>query len=221
MININRFIEHTLLKPDIKQEDIEKLADEGLEYNFAGICVPPFWVNAARKMLGDHDVQLVSVAGFPLGYNKTESKIAEIRQALDDGADEIDIVWNLSAFKAGLNWVKMDISKCAETLHDQHKLLKVIIETAFLSDDEIRTACTICQEAGADFVKTSTGFAHAGARVEHIRIMREVLPSHIGIKAAGGIRDFAMARSLIEAGADRLGTSSGVKIIEEANQIQS
>jgi len=219
MKNINRFIEHTILKPDASQNEIETTVTEALEHQFIGVCVPPFWVKSARKFIKDKDLQLVTIAGFPFGYNQTEIKIAEIEQALNDGADEVDIVWNLSSFKSGMPWAKVDIVKCAEILHEQFKILKVIIETAYLSDDEIKSACEICEDAGADFVKTSTGFARAGAKVAHIKLMRSILPSHVGIKAAGGIRDYETAVEMIKAGADRLGTSSGIKIIEMAKSI--
>jgi len=216
MKNINRFIEHTLLKPDATQKEVEKTVEEGIVHHFMGVCVPPFWVKSARKQIGGAELQLVSIAGFPLGYNQTEVKMAEISQVLEDGADEVDIVWNLSAFKSGMSWVKVDIARCAELLHDQNKIFKVIIETAYLSEEEIKLACGICKDGGADFVKTSTGFASSGAKVEHVRLMRTVLPSHVGIKAAGGIRDYETAVEMIKAGADRLGTSSGVKIMEKA-----
>jgi len=215
MKNINRYIEHTILKANTSQKEIEKTIQEGLDNKFIGVCVPPFWVKAARNWIGDADLQLVTVAGFPFGYNMSDIKTAEIRQAIEDGADEVDIVWNLSAFKSGMSWVKVDIIQCAELLHDEQKILKVIIETAYLTDQEIQLACNICKDAGADFVKTSTGFAHDGAKIEHIKLMRSVLPSHVGIKAAGGIRDYNTAVEMIKAGADRLGTSSGIKILEK------
>jgi len=216
MQNINHYIEHTILRPDATHHDIDTIIREGLEYQFKGICVPPFWVKKARRDLGNSEVQLVTTSGFPFGNNKTESKIFEIKQAIEDGADEVDIVWNLSAFKSEMNWVKNDIARCAEVLHESSKLLKVILETAYLNADEIITGCVICKDAGADFVKTSTGFAHEGAIVENIKLMRSTLPSSVGIKAAGGIRDFSTALAMIKAGADRIGTSSGVKIVEEA-----
>jgi deoxyribose-phosphate aldolase len=135
---------------------------------------------------------------------------------MEDGADEVDIVWNLSAFKAEMSWVKNDIAQCAEVLHQNGKILKVILETAYLTEEEIIKGCLTCKDGGADFVKTSTGFAHEGATVENIKIMRATLPSSVGIKAAGGIKDYPTALALIKAGADRIGTSSGVKILEEA-----
>ena len=219
MKNINRYIEHTILKADTTIQDIDKIIEEGIQYQFAGICIPPFWVKKARRDIGKNNVQIVTVAGFPFGYNMTESKLAEIHKAIDDGADEVDIVWNLSAFRSGMNWAKVDISKCAELLHDNDKILKVIIETAYLSKDEIKTACFLCKDAGADFVKTSTGYAHEGALEENVKIMRSVLPSSVGIKAAGGIKSYETAAIMINAGADRLGTSSGVKILQEASSM--
>ena len=215
MKDLNRYIEHTNLKPDVSQKDIEKIIEEGLTYQFAGICIPPFWIKKARRDMQQSNVQLVTVAGFPLGYNMTEIKMAEIKKAIEDGADEVDIVWNLSAFRSGMGWVKNDIAKCAELLHEHGKVLKVIIETAFLSEEEIIQACIICRDSGTDYVKTSTGFAHAGAVATHVKLMRENLPSSMGIKAAGGIRDLDTAIAMIEAGADRIGTSSGIKIMED------
>jgi deoxyribose-phosphate aldolase len=216
MHNINQYIEHTILKANTSHEDIDKIVQEAKDYQFKGICVPPFWVKRARTGLGENDVQLVTVSGFPFGYNKTETKVFEIEQALNDGADEVDIVWNLSAYKSEMNWIKQDIAKCAEKLHDQGKFLKVILETAYLSKEEIIEGCHICKDAGADFVKTSTGFAHEGAVVENIKIMRAALPSSVGIKAAGGIKNLETAVAMVKAGADRIGTSSGVSILEEA-----
>lgn len=221
MHHINLFIEHTILKANATHYDIDEVVREGLEHQFRGICVPPFWVKKARKELQESDVQLVTVSGFPFGYNKTETKLFEIEQAILDGADEVDIVWNLSAFRSGMNWVKNDIAKCAEVLHEHGKILKVILETAYLDKEEIIAGCILCKDAGADFVKTSTGFAHEGALVDHIKIMRSTLPSSVGIKAAGGIKDYDTAVAMIKAGADRIGTSSGVKIMEEARKKMS
>lgn len=219
MQNINLYIEHTVLKANATHYDIDQVIHEGLEYQFKGICVPPFWVRKARKELDESDVQLVTVSGFPFGYNKTETKIFEIEQAIKDGADEVDIVWNLSAFRSGMTWTKNDIAKCAEILHEHGKILKVILETAYLDKEEIMAGCILCKDAGADFVKTSTGFAHEGAVIENIRTMRSILPSSVGIKAAGGIKDYDTAMAMIKAGADRIGTSSGVRIMEEARKM--
>lgn len=217
MENISRYIDHTNLNPIITAKEVEKIVSEGKTHEFAAICVPPIWIRKARRDLGSANVGLVSAVGFPLGYQKTEVKLEEIRQSIKDGATEIDVVWNISAFKEGLNWVETELRKCAEVIHNNDKLLKVIIETAYLSHKEIEQACLICKNAGADFVKTSTGFAPEGAKIEHIKLMRAVLPSNMGVKAAGGIRDLSFALELIRAGADRLGTSSGVSIVEAFN----
>jgi deoxyribose-phosphate aldolase len=144
----------------------------------------------------------------------TETKLDEIKRAIDNGADEVDVVWNISSFKTGIPWTKIEVAKCAKLAHDHQKNLKVIIETAYLSAEEIAEACKLCADAGADFVKTSTGFAPAGATVENVRLMRASLPTQVGIKASGGIKTIDQATLLIEAGASRLGTSSGIKIIE-------
>ena len=187
-----------------------------MQFHFFGICVPPFWVKRAKREIGNRPIALVTVAGFPMGYSMTETKLDEISRAVDNGADEVDVVWNISAFKSNNPWVKTELAKCSKLIHERQKILKVIIETAYLSDVEITEACKLCADAGADFVKTSTGFASVGAKVEHIKLMRSILPSAVGIKASGGIKSFGQAVELIQAGADRIGTSSGVKIMSES-----
>jgi len=213
MIDLARYIEHTNLSPVLTIRQIDELVEEARIHRFVGVCVPPFWVKRAQREIGTSDILLVTVAGFPLGYQMTESKLDEIKRAIDNGADEIDVVWNISSFKTRIPWTKIDLAKCSKLAHDNQKLLKVIIETAYLSDDEIAEACKLCADAGADFVKTSTGFAPAGAKVEHVRLMRASIPATVGIKASGGIKTKEQALALIEAGADRLGTSSGVVLV--------
>lgn len=213
-MDLSSYIEHTNLSPTLTIRDIDKLVDEARQHKFFGICVPPFWVKRAQREIGKDQIALVTVAGFPLGYNMTETKLDEIKRAIDNGANEVDVVWNVSSFKTGIPWTKIEIAKCSKLTHDYQRLLKVIIETAYLSDEEITKACAICADAGVDFVKTSTGFAPAGAKVEHIQLMRSVLPKEVGIKASGGIKTKEQAIAMIKAGADRLGTSSGVKIVE-------
>ncbi|MGF1635617.1 MAG: deoxyribose-phosphate aldolase [Cyclobacteriaceae bacterium] len=215
MQNINRFIEHTVLKADLTDKDIDKLVDEAKEHEFVGVCVPPFWVKKTHREIGKSPIQLVTVIGFPLGYNMTESKLEEIERAIDSGANELDIVMNISAFKSGMAWPKIELAKCAELIHSHNALMKVIIETAYLSDEEILKATLLCKDAGTDFVKTSTGFASAGAKVEHIKLIREALPNNVGVKASGGIRNYDTAKAIIQAGADRIGVSAGVQIMEE------
>jgi deoxyribose-phosphate aldolase len=211
-MNLAQSIEHTNLSPTLVIADIDRLVTEAVAYGFFGICVPPFWVKRAQREIGAHPVKLITVAGFPLGYSMTETKLDEIKRAIDNGVDEIDVVMNISSFKTGIPWTKIDIAKCSKTAHDQQKILKVIIETSYLSDREIETASKMCADAGADFVKTSTGFANAGANAEHIRIMRKVLPEHVGIKASGGIKTIEQAKAMLDAGASRIGTSSGIAI---------
>lgn len=216
MITINRFIEQTDLRPDISAPDIDRLLESALEYRFLGVCVPPFWVKKASRDLKRSGIQVVAPIGFPLGYQMTETKLHEIATAIENGANELDIVMNISAFKSGMSWVKHEIAKSANLIHNSNCLMKVIIETAYLSDEEIVTAAKICQDAGTDFVKTSTGFAPEGAKVHHIKLLRENLNSNVGIKASGGIRNMVAALAMIEAGADRLGVSAGVAIMKEA-----
>ncbi len=213
-MNIAPYIEHTNLSPTLTIRDIDTLVNEARQFSFLGVCVPPFWVKRAQREIAKDKIALVTVAGFPLGYSMTETKLDEIKRAIDNGADEVDVVWNITSFKTGIPWTKIEIAKCSKITHDHQKLLKVIIETAYLSDEEITEACKLCADAGVDFVKTSTGFAPTGAKVEHVKLMRSVLPSHVGIKASGGIKTREQAIAMIEAGADRLGTSSGVKIVE-------
>ncbi|NOS55167.1 MAG: deoxyribose-phosphate aldolase [Cyclobacteriaceae bacterium] len=213
METLARYIEHTNLSPTLTIKDIDKLVAEAKQYQFLGVCVPPFWVKRAKREIGDSKILLITVAGFPLGYSMTETKLEEIKNAIDNGADEVDVVWNISSFKSGNPWTKIEIAKCSKLVHGYQKALKVIIETAYLSDDEIVEACKICVDAGADFVKTSTGFAPSGAKLEHIQLMKRSVPGGVGIKASGGIKTKEQAIQLIEAGADRLGTSSGIAIV--------
>ncbi len=217
-LNIVSYIEHTNLSPTLTIGDIDKLVEEAINYGFFGVCVPPFWAKRAKREIGKQKIALISVAGFPLGYSMTETKLDEIKRAIDNGVDEIDVVWNVTSFKTGIPWTKIELAKCGKLAHDYQKIIKVIIETAYLSEEEIVEACKLCADAGADFVKTSTGFAPSGAKAEHIALMRKSLPPGVGIKASGGIKTYEQALAMIEAGADRIGTSSGIKIIETIPQ---
>jgi len=212
-MNLARYIEHTNLSPVLKIGDIDKLVNEAREFGMLGVCVPPFWVKRAKREIGVDGILLVTVAGFPLGYNMTETKLDEIKRAIDNGADEVDVVINLTSFKTGIPWTKIEIAKCTKLAHDHQRLIKIIIETANLDATEIEDACRICANAGSDFVKTSTGFSSRGARVEDVRLMRSVLPPEVGIKASGGISSREQVLELIAAGANRIGTSSSLKII--------
>jgi deoxyribose-phosphate aldolase len=216
-MNLASYIEHTNLKPTISINDVDQLVEQARQWNLLAVCVPPFWVKRAKREIGKEKIILVTVAGFPLGYNMTETKLDEIQRAIDNGADEIDVVWNISAFKTNLPWTKIDIAKCSLLAHNHQKLLKVIVETAYLSDSELEKACKMCADAGVDFVKTSTGFAPAGATIEHIAIMKKLLPNHVGIKASGGIKTNEQAIAMIHAGASRIGTSSGISMLTSNN----
>ena len=212
-MDLCRFIEHTNLSPTLTIKDIDKLVVDAKQYNFLGICVPPFWVKRAKREIGSEKIVLVTVAGFPFGYNITETKLDEMKRAIDNGADELDVVWNISSFKTGIPWTKIEIAKCSKMAHDYQKILKVIIETAYLNDEEIVMATKICCDAGVDFVKTSTGYAPAGATVEHIKLIKSSIRPGVGIKASGGIKTKAQAIEMIDAGASRIGTSAGVKLV--------
>jgi len=214
MNNFNRFLESTLLKPTMTDREVDVLVRDAIEEQFVGVCVPPFWVKKVKRDLEGQDIQVVTVIGFPFGFEDTATKVAETKEAIKNGADELDLVWSQTAFHSGMSWPKIEIAQIAKICHEEERILKVIIETAYLNSDQIREACLICQDAGADYVKTSTGYAPTGAKVEDIAWMREVLPSAVGIKASGGIKTLDFALDLIKAGADRIGTSSAKALME-------
>lgn len=215
MENLNKHIEHTLLKQDAKLEDFIKLFNEAKAHKFLGVCINPAYVKLAKENLKDNDVKIVTVIGFPLGANRSDVKAFEASKAVEDGADEIDMVINVTAIKnKDYDFVVNDIKAVKAACKD--KPLKVILETDLLEKDEIKKACELCVEAKADLVKTSTGFVKGGvgAKVEDVKLMYEtVSPYGLKVKASGGIRDKETAIKMIEAGAERLGTSSGVKIV--------
>ena len=214
-------MESTLLKPTMTDRELDVLVRDAIEEQFVGVCVPSFWVKKVKRDLKEENVQVVTVIGFPFGFEDTATKVAETREAIRNGADELDLVWSQTAFHSGMNWPKIEIAQIAKICHEEERILKVIIETAYLSTEQIREACMICQEAGADFVKTSTGYAPTGAKVQDIVLMREVLPSAVGIKASGGIKTLDFAQELIRAGADRIGTSSAKALMDAWRKTQS
>lgn len=215
-MELNKYIEHTLLKPNCTEDDIINLCNEAVEHKFYGVCVPPFFVQLAKKAIKKADVKIITVIGFPLGYNSVSSKVEETKKAITSGAHEVDMVMNIAAFKSGdIVSVQNDIQSVTTACHLQNKQVKVIIETAYLNEEEIIQACKICANCEADFVKTSTGFASSGASIEAVELMRKTLPAKVKIKAAGGIRDAAFAEKLIAAGADRIGASASVKMVSE------
>ncbi len=219
MQNLATFIDHTLLKPNATEMDFRKLCEEIYQNSFFSACVPPFYVAFVKELLSYSDAKVGTVIGFPLGNQLSEVKIFETREALKAGADEIDMVMNINAFKSmAFTTVKQEISTISDIVHQSGKLIKIIIETAYLDNFDLSIACEICAESEVDFVKTSTGFAPKGADLEQVKQLRKLLPAHIGIKASGGIQNYAQAYDFIQAGASRLGTSSGVHIMNEFRQ---
>ena len=210
MNNLASYIDHTLLKPTATKKDILQLCTEAKQYHFASVCVNPCWVKLCAETLKDSGVKICTVIGFPLGANTSEIKAQEAALAIKEGASEVDMVINIGALKEGnIDYVYQDILAVRKA--SEGKTLKVIIETSYLTDEEKKTVCRLCAKAGADFVKTSTGFSSAGATVEDVKLMKEA--SGIKVKASGGVRTKEDALKMIEAGASRLGASAGVKIV--------
>lgn len=212
-MELNRYIDHTLLKPEATKEAIVQLCQEAKAYEFMSVCVQPTWVSTATQELEDSKVKVCTVIGFPHGANTPETKAFETANAIANGADEVDMVINIGAVKSQ-NWelVKHDIDAVVTVAKEKGVLNKVIIETCLLTDDEKVKVCEICKQVGADFVKTSTGFSTGGATVEDIELMRQTVGADMGVKASGGVRSKEDALAMINAGATRLGASSGVQI---------
>ena len=219
-LELAKMIDHTILKANATQSDIEKLCEEAKKYNFASVCVNPYWVPLASDLLKNSTVKVCTVIGFPLGATSSESKAYETEIAILQGADEVDMVINVGAMKNNKtdiveNDILSVVNSARKTGKTQNKniIVKVILETCYLTKDEIKNACLCAKNAGADFVKTSTGFGTGGATVEDVSLMKETVCSSMEVKASGGIRDYETAIKMIEAGATRLGTSSGISII--------
>ncbi len=213
-----KMIDHTMLSPVATVEDIKKLCQEANEYEFASVCVNPIFVPLAAKLLSKTSVKVTTVVGFPLGANTSETKAFETRNAIKNGAQEIDMVMNLGAFKSGaFDLVRADIkavvdaTKTAGVTSDI--IVKVILETSYLDEDEIVQACTLTKNTGADFVKTSTGFGPGGAKIKDVSLMRKTVGREVGVKASAGIKDYHQALDMLDAGANRIGASSGVAIV--------
>jgi deoxyribose-phosphate aldolase len=217
-MKLNAYIDHTLLKPTALLSDIEQLCKEAIDYQFAAVCVPPNFVKKAKTFLGDSSVKLATVIGFPFGYSAVEAKLAEVVLAIVDGADELDMVANISAIKnADWQYLANELNHIMPIIKNKGKVLKVIIEAGVLTDDEIIKCCELYGVAGIDYLKTSTGYAEQGASLAAVQLFKKHLPSNVQIKASGGIRDYAFAKQLVEAGATRLGTSASINIINGAN----
>jgi len=212
--DLARYIDHTLLRPDASAADIDRLCAEAKEHRFAAVCINPTWVRRAAENLRGTDVAVASVIGFPFGASTSEVKALEARRAIRDGAREIDMVINIGALKSGLlDLVRQDIARVSDACREAGAANKVIIETALLTDEEKVIACRLAQQAKADFVKTSTGYAKGGATVFDVALMRETVGPKMGVKAAGGIRTAEDVQDMIAAGATRIGASAGVKIV--------
>lgn len=214
---VARYIDHTLLKPEANRDEILRLCEEGARFGFASVCINPIWVREAACALRGSGVKVCTVIGFPLGANEPDTKAYEARRAIFDGASELDMVINVGALKsADDQLVARDIAGVVDVAHEVNYLCKVILETGLLTQDEKVRACLLAKEAGADFVKTSTGFSKGGATVADIALMRRVVGGEMGVKASGGVRDLKQAQEMIRAGATRIGASVGVKIVQEA-----
>ncbi len=209
----NKLIDHTLLKPDATCADIERLCQEAKKYDFASVCVNPCWIETAASLLSDCDVKVCTVIGFPLGAMTTQAKVFEAKDAVNRGADEVDMVLNIGDVRDGrYERVEEEIRAVKEAVGSH--VLKVILETCLLNREEIIQACLCAKKAGSDFVKTSTGFSTGGAQAETVRLMKETVGRDMGVKASGGIRTMETFQAMVKAGADRIGTSSGVKLME-------
>jgi len=214
-LNLAPFIDHTLLKADASESEIEQLCNEAKEHGFAAVCVPPYFVRKCKLWLKETNVKIATVVGFPMGYAHTPAKVEEARRAIDEGAHEIDMVINIIALKANdINYLKNELTSAATIVQLRGGKLKIILETGLLTREEILTACKLCTELNIDFVKTSTGFIEKGATVEDVQFLRANLPKAIKIKASGGIKTKEAAEALIKAGADRIGTSRGVALVQ-------
>ena len=218
---LNQYIDHTILKPTCLVSDIEKLCAEAKQYDFTAVCVPPNFVKLAKGYVAGTEVKVATVIGFPFGYSATEAKIAEIILAMVDGADELDVVANISAIKNG-DWTAIadEINHILPIIRSKGKTIKIIIESGVLTNEEIIACCDIYGAAGIDYLKTSTGYAEKGVTVEAVQLFRKHLPESVHIKASGGIRDYETAKQMIEAGATRIGCSAGVAIVSGAKTDQ-
>ena len=216
-MEFNKYIDHTLLKPNALDKDIEKICNEAIQYNFKSVCVNPGYVKLAKRILLNSGVLVCTVVGFPLGATTTKAKVEETKSAINDGADEIDMVINISRTKEhDYQYLEKEISAVKKACGE--RTLKVILETCLLSDDEIVAACLASKNAGANFVKTSTGFSTGGATIHAVTLMRQTVGPEMGVKASGGVHNFQEAMAMITAGATRIGASSGVAIMKSLNK---
>ena len=219
-MSIAQFIDHTILKNTTTIAEVEKICEEAAQYNFAAVCIPPYYVADAKEFLKNKNIKIATVIGFPYGYHQYQTKVAEAFAAIKDGANELDMVMNISAFRNNdMAYLENEILEMTKLIENKEVLIKVIIESGILSEEEIIRCCNLFKHFNVAFLKTSTGFASAGASVEAVQIMRKHLPDHIQIKASGGIRNYEFAKQLIDAGATRLGCSASVSIVNEEKSL--
>ena len=219
-MKINEYLEHTVLKANTTPEKIKQICDEAIANDFKGICIPPYFVKEAKGYLsGQPEIKLVTVIGFPMGYSATAAKVEEIKRAINDGVDELDVVINVAAIKAG-NWslVESDVESVTMITHLKGKVIKLITEVGYLTDEELEKVCKIVTKYSVNFFKTSSGYTGVDTTPEMIAKIRKMLPSDIAIKASGGVRNLETAKAVIEAGATRIGSSSCVQIVEDAKE---
>jgi len=215
-MSLAQFIDHTILKPVTTAEEVERICSEAIQYTFAAVCVPPVYVKQAVHLLSDKKVGVATVIGFPFGYSYLSAKKDEVHKAIEQGADELDMVINLTALKNGQTaYLEKEAEAISAITHKEGKTLKLIIESGILSDEEIIKCCEIYRQLPVQFLKTSTGYAERGATVEAVQLMRQHLPETIQIKASGGIKTYAFAKQLVDAGATRLGCSASVAIVND------
>jgi deoxyribose-phosphate aldolase len=216
-LNLASYIDHTVLKQTTTIAEVDRVCVEASLEGFFSVCIPPKYVPDAKKLLDGSKVKVTTVIGFPLGYNVTDAKVREIEDALEMGVDELDMVIDLCALKNG-NWkhLENEIQACLRPVYEAGKVLKVIVESGILTESELLKCCSLYSHYNIDYMKTSTGYADAGASVAAVKLMREHLPARIGIKASGGIRTYGFAKELVEAGATRLGSSSSMHIMKES-----
>lgn len=214
-MELARFIDHTLLKPDCTVSAVQKICEEALAHEFAAVCIPPYFVKDAAAMLEHSKTKVATVVGFPLGYSATPAKVEEVKRAIDEGASELDAVVNLSALKSNnWNFLRNEMESLVTACHMRGKVLKMIFETGLLTQEEIVKLCQVAVDVDLDFAKTSTGYNGPGATVEVVKLLRATLPKKVKIKASGGIKDRQTAEAMIQAGADRIGSSSSVAIVK-------
>jgi|ERR1043165_210427 deoxyribose-phosphate aldolase len=219
-MNIAAYIDHTVLKPGTTLADVKQLCAEAIEQQFAAVCVPPFYVAAAKELLQTSNVKVATVIGFPFGYSILSSKLQEIKEAIADGADELDMVHSIAALKSGdWDYLLNEVKACTELVHKSGKVIKLIVESGILTEAELIQCCQLYAPLDIDFMKTSTGYAEKGATIESVKTMRRYLPESIAIKASGGIRTFAFAKELVDAGATRIGCSAGIQIVKESKAV--